>query len=272
MARRTCAVRSNGPWPCASPARKEDLVRRTPPGFVRDVCSTVPPVRSIVRTEAGSRRSRCSAEASGSSGSKFRRPPSPGGSRAPRAPAVARLTNALMHGFRPGTSPPPVSTPSSMAESVTASARGYDPPGRSGGTGRRAGLKIPCPSGRVGSIPTSGIERKPCARAESASEPRGPRSAETAMGNRMGNRRTAWNPCLPPGVHEVGDRLGSKPWGIDARRAYKQAEARRHRGDAVAAGPARRVQHEPRHLRQVRWTRRESWRHGVRPRKSRSER
>ena len=31
--------------------------------------------------------------------------------------------------------------------------------GRSGGTGRRAGLKIPCPSGRVGSTPTSGIAR-----------------------------------------------------------------------------------------------------------------
>ena len=33
--------------------------------------------------------------------------------------------------------------------------------GRSGGTGRRAGLKIPCPSGRVGSTPTSGMEHKP---------------------------------------------------------------------------------------------------------------
>ena len=30
--------------------------------------------------------------------------------------------------------------------------------GRSGGTGRRAGLKIPCPSGRVGSTPTSGMK------------------------------------------------------------------------------------------------------------------
>lgn len=28
---------------------------------------------------------------------------------------------------------------------------------RSDGIGRRAGLKIPCPSGRVGSIPTSGM-------------------------------------------------------------------------------------------------------------------
>ncbi len=36
--------------------------------------------------------------------------------------------------------------------------RGYDHAARrSGGTGRRAGLKIPCPSGRVGSTPTSGM-------------------------------------------------------------------------------------------------------------------
>ena len=35
--------------------------------------------------------------------------------------------------------------------------RRYDPwPSRSGGTGRRAGLKIRCPKGRVGSIPTFG--------------------------------------------------------------------------------------------------------------------
>ena len=40
----------------------------------------------------------------------------------------------------------------------TACTRRYDRrPSRSGGTGRRAGLKIPCPSGRVGSTPTSGI-------------------------------------------------------------------------------------------------------------------
>ena len=32
---------------------------------------------------------------------------------------------------------------------------------RSGGTGRRAGLKIPCPPGRVGSTPTSGIGGAP---------------------------------------------------------------------------------------------------------------
>ena len=29
-------------------------------------------------------------------------------------------------------------------------------PSQSGGIGRRAGFKIPCPQGRVGSIPTSG--------------------------------------------------------------------------------------------------------------------
>ena len=31
---------------------------------------------------------------------------------------------------------------------------------RSGGIGRRAGLKIPCPSGRVGSTPSSGTNTK----------------------------------------------------------------------------------------------------------------
>ena len=37
--------------------------------------------------------------------------------------------------------------------------QGYDPrAGRSGGTGRRAGLKIRCPKGRVGSIPTFGTQ------------------------------------------------------------------------------------------------------------------
>ena len=35
-------------------------------------------------------------------------------------------------------------------------AAGYDEPGRSGGTGRRAGLKIRCPSGRAGSTPAFG--------------------------------------------------------------------------------------------------------------------
>ena len=41
-----------------------------------------------------------------------------------------------------------------LTSAVTPSTIAY---GRSGGIGRRAGLKIPCPSGRVGSTPTSGI-------------------------------------------------------------------------------------------------------------------
>jgi hypothetical protein len=56
---------------------------------------------------------------------------------------------------------------------------GRHPLGRSGETGRRAGLKIPFPSGSVGSIPTSGTKNpnkfddpaRPDARAAAGSSP-----------------------------------------------------------------------------------------------------
>ena len=41
-------------------------------------------------------------------------------------------------------------------------------PGRDGGTGRRAGLKIPCPKGRAGSTPAPGTRQIPHPRASSA--------------------------------------------------------------------------------------------------------
>ena len=48
---------------------------------------------------------------------------------------------------------------------------GADLPGRrrSGGTGRRAGLKIPCPQGREGSSPSSGTKTNPRAGIEKMS-------------------------------------------------------------------------------------------------------
>ena len=196
IARRTCAVRSNGPSPCACVGRGTAAPRALAPR--PGSCATCAArCRRCGRSSAPRRVEALEVLRRGLRvvGVEVQEAAAPADPEHLVPAAVARLTNALMHGFRPGTSPPPVSTPSSMAESVTASARGYDPPGRSGGTGRRAGLKIPCPSGRVGSIPTSGIERKPCARAESASEPRGPRSGRD--GNGQQNGQQAHSPGIP---------------------------------------------------------------------------
>ena len=65
--------------------------------------------------------------------------------------------------------------------------------GRSGGTGRRAGLKIPCPSGRVGSTPTSGTGPKRVFMRNPSLRPRGPtaanrvRATERATGREPGD-------------------------------------------------------------------------------------
>ncbi len=80
-------------------------------GCVRDVCKKVPPVRSIVRmTWSVSSTTYWSWEL-GSSGSNISGPLQPRRKPITRQPwSMARLTTCLIHGFRPGTSPPPVST------------------------------------------------------------------------------------------------------------------------------------------------------------------
>src|SRR4029079_14316955 len=78
----------------------------------------------------------------------------------PPCVSTRRLT-ARMTAFRPGQSPPPVSIPTRITAIVkNAATGGYDcRAGRSGGIGRRAGLKIRLPSGSVGSSPTFGTHQ-----------------------------------------------------------------------------------------------------------------
>ena len=57
ITRSAWSVKSNGPSPTARLARNAGTSERfTRPGFVREVWSIVPPVRSIERTAAGSSR------------------------------------------------------------------------------------------------------------------------------------------------------------------------------------------------------------------------
>src|SRR3972149_3147681 len=84
-------------------------------GLVRDVCSHVPPVRSIVRTIARFSSIAFAAIVSGCSRLMLTNPPQP--CRRPTAwspSSSARFTRALMHGFKPGTSPPPVRIPTRL--------------------------------------------------------------------------------------------------------------------------------------------------------------
>jgi hypothetical protein len=87
----------------------------------------------------------------------------------PRAPSLVACHSVIKLGLPAGTAglrPSRCSFPRRYDRSASRSGgtcetrcRATISAGRSGGTGRRAGLKIPCPSGRVGSTPTSGIER-----------------------------------------------------------------------------------------------------------------
>src|SRR5689334_22320277 len=66
----------------------------------------------MVRTSALVRGWTHSAEPAGSSGLKLSRPPQPRRMPTTSMPAsIARVTTALIHGLRPGTSPPPVRMP-----------------------------------------------------------------------------------------------------------------------------------------------------------------
>ena len=85
---------------------------RTRLGFARDVWRIVPPVRVTVRTRSAVS---CQVQRSNdvsSSGSRFSRLIQPRRRPNTSTPcSSARITAALMTTFRPGTSPPPVNTP-----------------------------------------------------------------------------------------------------------------------------------------------------------------
>ena len=97
----------------ARPARNSGSSSgRTFAGLVRDVWSTVPPVRSIVRTDAGLERPDVLRDRVGIVRVAQQPGPSAADARRPRDPPRPRAaSNALMHAFRPGTSPPPVRIP-----------------------------------------------------------------------------------------------------------------------------------------------------------------
>ena len=171
--------------------------------------------------------------------------------------ATTRLTNALMQGLSPGyvapagqhsqTHAPQPTRASDARPAGYRGGHGYDRTGRSGGTGRRAGLKIPCPSGRVGSTPTSGIARvlplnpaatcaagdrcylaarRPCRRATTSCE-----------GEREGHERAAFP---AHGGARRNDRSRARARRGGMRRQQLEA-LRRRRGPAPTCPTAARV-------------------------------
>src|SRR3989304_60979 len=87
-------------------------VALTLPGFVRDVWRNVPPLLSIVRVFFLSRRRTLCPSLSGSKRLYSSNPPHPRRMPMTSAPlSIARYTTPLIHGFNPGTSPPPVNIP-----------------------------------------------------------------------------------------------------------------------------------------------------------------
>ena len=84
----------------------------TATGLVRELCSIVPPVRSILRTASWSSFTVKAADVAGSSGSMPMTLAQPRRRPTTSMPwSAARLTTALIATFRPGTSPPPVRMP-----------------------------------------------------------------------------------------------------------------------------------------------------------------
>ncbi len=124
--------------------------------------------------------------------------------------------------------------------------------GRSGGTGRRAGLKIRCPQGRVGSIPTFGTgprARRCPARAGSRA---GPRGGPSRRGYSPGERDLAVRPVFPSDravrVFVTGrwERLLEHPRESgEYDGATCLGDRRARRPDAAAPGPARRRSGRP---------------------------
>src|SRR5699024_1056745 len=128
-----CAVRSWGPSPLTVSARKSGTSAvLTLPGLVRELCRKVPPLRSTARTAVGLSGTRLAATDSGSSGFVVNRPPHPRRMPTTSCPSSwTRLTTALMQGFSPGTSPPPVSMPMRISVSLLATGAGQLGRGRS---------------------------------------------------------------------------------------------------------------------------------------------
>ena len=86
----------------------------------------------------------------------------PTGARALAREHVLSLVRAARGDPHPGRRPPARLARGQAPRAQLIPETGLPSPGRrSGGTGRRAGLKIRCPSGRVGSIPTFGTLRAP---------------------------------------------------------------------------------------------------------------
>ena len=101
-------------------------------------------------------------------------------------------------------------------------------------TRRRAGLKIPCPSGRVGSIPTSGIGASPVAMRDHHRCARATHEVQPLLGNAMGNtppvresvrpsRRLRSRPVAAPPASIEWDRLSQRSLEIAAHVAVRLA-------------------------------------------------